>query len=64
MKYDTVIIGVAADGFFNFTFENKDDQDNQEQFFVSQNIDHGLVDDLQSMFECIGFKNINVEEVY
>ena len=26
-------------------------------------IDHGLVDDLQSMFECIGFKNINVEEV-
>ena len=24
----------------------------------------GLVDDLQSMFECIGFKNINVEEVY
>lgn len=48
---------------FNFTFENKDDPDNQEQFFVSQDIDHGTVDDLQSMFECIGFKNINVEEV-
>ena len=63
MKYDTVIIGIAADGFY-FTFENKDDPDNQEQFFVSQEIDHGLVDDLQSMFECIGFKNINVEEVY
>ena len=54
MKYDTVIIGIAADGFY-FTFENKDDPDNQEQFFVSQEIDHGLVDDLQSMFECIGF---------
>ena len=35
MKYDTVSIGVAADGFY-FTFENKDDPDNQEQFFVSQ----------------------------
>ena len=62
MKYDSVIIGLAADGFY-FIFENKEDPNNQEQFFVSQDIDHGLVDDLQSMFECIGFKNINVEEV-
>ena len=61
MKYDSVIIGDAADGFY-FTFENKDDPDNQERFFISQDID-GTVDDLQSMFECIGFKNINVEEV-
>ena len=62
MKYDSVIIGLAYDGFY-FTFENKDGPDNQERFFISQDIDDGLVDDLQSMFECIGFKNINVEEV-
>ena len=62
MKYDTVSIGIAADGFY-FTFENKDDPDNQDRFFISQDIDNGTVDDLQSMFECIGFKNINVEEV-
>ena len=62
MKNDTVIIGLAPDGFY-FTLENNDDPDNQEQFFVSQDIDHGTVYDLQSMFECIGFKNINVEEV-
>ena len=61
MKYDSVIIGLAYDGFY-FTFENKEDPNNQEQFFISQEID-GTVDDLQSMFECIGFKNINVEEV-
>ena len=63
MKNDTVIIGLAADGFY-FTFENKEDPNNQEQFFISQDIDDETVDDLQSMFECIGFKNINVEEVY
>ena len=62
MKYDSVIIGLAADGPHP-TFENKDDPNNQEQSPTSQDIDDGTVDDLQSMFECIGFKNINVEEV-
>ena len=32
------------------------------KYDISQDIDE-TVDDLQSMFECIGFKNINVEEV-
>ena len=63
MKYDSVIIGLAADGFY-FTFENKEDPNNQEQSPTSQDIDDGTVDDLQSMFECIGFKNINIEEAY
>ena len=62
MKYNTVTIGVAYDGFY-FTFENKDDPDNQEQFFIDYEFDEFTVDNLQSMFECIGFKNINVEEV-
>ena len=63
MKYDSVIIGLAADGPHP-TFENKEDLNNQEQSPTSQDIDDGTVDDLQSMFECIGFKNINIEEAY
>ena len=59
-----VLKGAPQFKTFPIILKNGNKQQGEKmKYDISQDIDE-TVDDLQSMFECIGFKNINVEEVY